>query len=189
MAVSTELSTDRLRLRRWIPSDLEPFAGMNADPLVMEHFPSVLSRDESEAIVARIEAEFDQKGFGLWAVEIPGIAPFIGFVGLAVPGFQEHFTPCVEICWRIPAAYWNRGYASEAARVILTFGFKTLKLNEIVSFTATQNLPSRRVMEKIGMVHDPAEDFEHPSLPMGHHLRRHVLYRIQSPGEQTKPIR
>lgn len=97
MAISTELSTDRLRLRRWIPSDLEPFAGMNADQLVMEHFPSVLSRDESEAMVARIEAEFDQKGFGLWAVEIPGIVPFIGFVGLAVPVFQEHFTPCVEI--------------------------------------------------------------------------------------------
>jgi RimJ/RimL family protein N-acetyltransferase len=144
----------------------------------MQHFPGVLSREESDALATRIESSFEQKGFGLWAVTVPNLAPFIGFVGLAVPRFEAHFTPCVEIGWRIAAKYWNRGYASEAAQASLKFGFETLPLEEIVSFTVPGNLPSRRVMEKIGMSHDSADDFDHPSLPAGHPLRRHVLYRI-----------
>jgi len=172
-----EIRTDRLLLRRWLPSDLEPFAKMNADPLVMKHFPALLSREESDAGVARVEAHFDQHGFGFWTVEIPGTAPFIGFIGLSIPRFQAHFTPCVEVGWRLAPEFWNRGYATEGARASLKFGFEVLKLPEIVSFTVPANSASRRVMEKIGMAHNPADDFDHPGLPEGHPLRRHVLYR------------
>jgi RimJ/RimL family protein N-acetyltransferase len=143
----------------------------------MEHFPGVLSREESDALAARIEAGFEENGFGLWAVEVSDTAPFVGFVGLAIPRFDAHFTPCIEIGWRIAAQYWNRSYATEGARAVLTFGFETLQLDEIVSFTTAGNMPSRRVMEKIGMKHDEADDFDHPLLAAGHPLQRHVLYR------------
>lgn len=171
------LRTERLLLRRWRPTDLEPFAALNADPRVVEFLPAALSRDESDELARRIDAQFAERGFGLWALEIPGVAPFVGFVGLSVPGFAAHFTPCVEIGWRLEAEHWGRGYATEAARAALAFGFDTLGLAEIVSFTAVANRRSRRVMERIGMGHDPADDFEHPALPEGHSLRRHVLYR------------
>jgi RimJ/RimL family protein N-acetyltransferase len=177
-----ELRTDRLLLRRWLPSDRTPFAALNADPRVMEHFPAVLTREKSDALVARIEAGFDRHGFGLWALEIPNAASFAGFVGLSVPGLEAHFTPCVEIGWRLGAEYWGRGYATEAARAVLTFGFEPLALPEIVSFTVPGNVRSRRVMERIGMSHDPAGDFDHPALPEGHPLRRHVLYRMARRG-------
>ena len=144
----------------------------------MAHFPATLSREESNTLAARVEAHFDQHGFGLWAVEVPEVAPFVGFVGLSVPRFEAHFTPCVEIGWRLAAEHWGKGYATEGARAVLAFGFETLQLGEIVSFTTAGNLPSRRVMEKIGMTHDPADDFDHPALPEGHPLRRHVLYRV-----------
>jgi RimJ/RimL family protein N-acetyltransferase len=173
-----ELRTERLHLRRWVRSDRDPFAALNSDPRVMQHLPGVLSPEESDALADRIESSFDLNGFGLWAVEVPKLAPFIGFVGLDIPRFEAHFTPCVEIGWRIDAKYWNRGFASEAARAALRFGFDTLQLEEIVSFTVPGNLPSRRVMEKMGMLHNPADDFDHPSLPAGHPLRCHVLYRI-----------
>jgi RimJ/RimL family protein N-acetyltransferase len=172
------IRTQRLMLRRWRPSDLAPFAALNADARVMRHFPATLSRAESDAYAERIEAHFAEKGFGLWAVEVPGEAPFIGFVGLSVPHFEAPFTPCVEVGWRLAAEHWGRGYAPEAARAALAFGFDTLALREILSFTAAVNEPSRRVMEKLGMTHDPADDFDHPALPAGHDLRRHVLYRI-----------
>jgi RimJ/RimL family protein N-acetyltransferase len=146
----------------------------------MEHFPAVLTRVESDAFAARIRAELAERGFGLWAVEAPGVAPFIGFTGLAVPRFAAHFTPCVEIGWRLAREHWGRGYAPEAARAALAFGFERLGLAEIVSFTALGNARSRRVMEKLGMTHDPAGDFEHPGLPPGHPLRRHVLYRARA---------
>lgn len=174
-----ELTTERLRLRQWLPSDREPFAVMNADVNVMQYFPSVLTRGESDALAARIESGLAEHGFGLWAVEVLHIAPFIGFVGLSIPRFEAHFTPCLEIGWRIAEPYWNRGYATEAARAVVQFGFERLQRGEIVSFTAPENLASRRVMEKIGMAHDPADDFEHPLLPEGHALRRHVLYRMR----------
>lgn len=176
---ATPRPTERLLMRRWRPDDLEPFAALNADPRVMKFFPKPLTRDETAGLICRIEAHFEKHGFGLWAVEIPGAAPFIGFVGLAVPTFAAHFMPCVEIGWRLAAEHWNQGYASEAARSVMTFGFEHLGLEQIVSFTATTNLPSRRVMEKLDMTHDPNDDFDHPSLPEGHALRQHVLYRMR----------
>jgi len=176
-----ELRTQRLLLRRWREADRVPFAAMNADPRVMEHFPKRLSREESDALVARIEAHFAQHGFAQWAVEIPGVTPFAGFVGLSVPRFDASFTPCVEIGWRLAADYWGLGYATEGARAALEFGFDHLGLEEVLSFTVPANLRSRRVMEKLGMTHDPADDFEHPLLAPGHRLQRHVLYRIRPP--------
>ena len=143
----------------------------------MAYFPAPLSRHESDVLVTRIEAHFAEHGFGLWAVEIPHVVPFAGFIGLAIPRFTAHFTPCVEIGWRLAAAHWGQGYATEGARAVLRFGFETLGLNEIVSFTLPANHRSRRVMERIGMHHNLADDFDHPALPEGHPLRRHVLYR------------
>jgi RimJ/RimL family protein N-acetyltransferase len=182
MSVEQELRTDRLRLRRWLPTDRDPFAALNADPAVMEYFPATLSREESNALATRIEGHFDRQGFGRWAGEISGGAPFAGFVGLSVPAFNAAFTPCVEIGWRLSVEHWGRGYASEAARTVLTFGFENLGLSEIVSFTVPGNLPSRRVMERIGMVHNPADDFDLPTLPEAHPFRRHVLYKMARPA-------
>ena len=173
-----ELRTERLVLRRWHGADRESFAGMNADPRVMEHFPAILSREESDAVVERIETHFDQHGFGLWAVEVPGAAPFAGFIGLCFPRIEAHFTPCVEIGWRLATGFWNQGLATEGASAALSFGFNFLKLDYIVSYTAVDNVRSRRVMEKLGMTHDPQDDFDHPLLPAGHRLSRHVLYRL-----------
>jgi RimJ/RimL family protein N-acetyltransferase len=173
-----ELRTARLCLRRWRAEDREPFARLNADPRVVEYLPSPLSREESDALADRIEAHFQQHGFGLWAVEISGLSPLAGFIGLSIPRFEAHFTPCVEIGWRLDAAWWNRGYATEGARAALEFGFQLLHLEEIVSFTVPANIRSRRVMEKIGMTCSADEDFDHPSLPEGHPLQRHVLYRV-----------
>ncbi|MFT3769573.1 MAG: GNAT family N-acetyltransferase [Minicystis sp.] len=176
--MAPEIRTQRLLLRRWLPADRAPFAVINADPRVTEHLPGPLSRAQSDALVERIEAHFEQRGFGLWAVEIEGFTPCAGFVGLSVPRFEARFTPCVEVGWRLGAEHWGHGYATEAARAAVAFGFETLGLAEIVSFTVPANLRSRRVMERIGMTRDPADDFDHPLLPEGHALRRHVLYRI-----------
>jgi RimJ/RimL family protein N-acetyltransferase len=175
------LRTERLILRAWREEDLVPFAALNADPAVMEHFPATLTRADSDAFAARVRSEMAERGFGLWAVEVPGVGPFVGFTGLAVPRFEAHFTPCVEVGWRIAREHWGRGYAPEAASKALAHGFGPLGLDEIVSFTAVGNTRSRRVMEKLGMTHDPAQDFDHPSLAPGHRLRRHVLYRIRRP--------
>jgi RimJ/RimL family protein N-acetyltransferase len=165
-------------LRRWRQADREPFANLNADPVVMEHFPGVLSREESDAMVDRVESQFDELGYGLWVVEAPENAPFMGFVGLSVPNFRAHFTPAVEIGWRLDRPFWGQGIATEAARLALADGFGRIGLSEIVSFTVPANLRSIRVMERLGMTHNPANDFEHPRLPEGHRLRRHVLYRL-----------
>lgn len=175
------VSTERLRLRPWRDDDLEPFAALNADAAVMEFMPACLERSDSDALAARIRAHFERHGFGAWAVEVPGNAPFIGFVGLSVPAFEAHFTPCVEIGWRLAREHWGRGYATEAAQAALAHGFGPLGLGEIVSFTVPANLRSRAVMERLGMRRDPAEDFEHPALPEGHRLRCHVLYRLRRP--------
>ncbi len=178
MAALVELSTERLVLRGWRDADLEPFAWQNADPRVREFFhPPVLPREESDALAARIRAGFDEHGFGLWAVEVPGVAPFIGFVGLAVPRFEAHFTPCVEVGWYVAFDHWGRGYALEAARAAVRFGFDELHLDEIVAMTVPGNQRSRRVMERLGMQHDLAGDFDHPRVPDGP-LKRHVLYRL-----------
>ncbi len=179
MSTDPSVHTDRLLLRPWCEDDLEPFAALNADPAVMEHFAKPLERAESDAFVARIRAHFAREGFGFWAVEAPGIAPLVGMVGLARPAFEAHFTPCVEIGWRLARDYWGRGYATEAARAALGYGFEQLDLDEIVAFTATGNVRSRAVMERIGMTRSAEDDFDHPALPEGHRLRRHVLYRIR----------
>lgn len=187
-----ELRTKRLVLRAWRESDLEPFAALNADPRVMEHLPAVPSRAESDAAAASIRAHFDQHGFGYWAVEVMGGAPFIGFAGLARPRFEAPFTPCVEIGWRLAAEHWGRGYATEAARGALRFAFDELALDEILAWTVPTNQRSRRVMDKLGMRRDPADDFDHPRLPDDHPLRRHVLYRIGraafAPGQRAALI-
>ncbi|MCU1474501.1 GNAT family N-acetyltransferase [Amnibacterium sp.] len=173
--------TERLLLRRWREEDREPFAALNADPAVMEHFPATLSRPETDAFVDRLIQHHEQHGWGLWALEVRETGRFIGFTGLAVPRFPAHFTPAVEVGWRLARAAWGHGYASEAARAAVGFGFDELGLDGIVSFTAVGNLRSRAVMERIGMTHDPADDFDHPVLPDGHPLRRHVLYRLRRP--------
>ncbi|MET7277374.1 GNAT family N-acetyltransferase [Kribbella sp. NPDC005582] len=174
----TDLTTDRLLLRQWRDSDREPFAALNADPAVMEHFPRLVTREESDALIDRAAASIADHGWGLWAVEVRETGEFIGFTGLSVPTFEAPFLPGVEIGWRLAKGAWGNGYATEAARAALDFGFGPAGLREILSFTATTNLPSQRVMQKIGMIHDEANDFDHPRLPAGHRLQRHVLYRI-----------
>jgi len=177
--VNDSLGTERLVLRRWREEDRQPFAAMNADPAVMEHFPAPLSRSESERFVDRIERAFEVDGFGLWAVEVRSSGAFAGFVGLARPGFEAAFTPAVELGWRLARPFWGLGLATEGARAALAYGFEVVGLEEIVSFTAVGNARSRRVMERLGMTHDPAEDFDHPALAEGSPLRRHVLYRLR----------
>jgi ribosomal-protein-alanine N-acetyltransferase len=154
---------------------------MNADPAVMEHFPGLLSRRQSDELVERIETGFAENGFGLWALEVRETAEFIGFVGLAAPGFEAHFTPAVEVGWRLARSAWGNGYATEAALAALEFGFEEVGLGEIVSLTTVANRRSQAVMERIGMRRDPRDDFDHPDLPVGHPQRPHVLYRV-GPG-------
>jgi ribosomal-protein-alanine N-acetyltransferase len=180
------LRTDRLLLRPWRDEDLAPFAALNADPRVMEHFPAPLSAAESAASAARIRAHLEERGFGLWAVEVPGVTAFAGFVGLSVPRFEAPFTPCVEVGWRLACAHWGHGYATEGARAAVAFGFERLGLAEVVSFTVPGNVRSRRVMERLGMARDPGGDFDHPLIPAGHPLRRHVLYRLRR--EAWRPV-
>jgi len=168
----------RVVLRRWRAADRAPFAALNADPRVMAYFPARPDRRQSDALVDRFESHFAEHGFGLWAVEVPAVAPFIGFVGLSIPGFAAHFTPCVEIGWRLAFDFWGRGYAIEAARLVAAHAFGPLGLPAVVSFTAVGNRRSRAVMERLGMRRDPAGDFGHPRLPAGHPLHAHVLYRL-----------
>lgn len=173
------IESARLLLRRWKDSDREPFARLNADPRVTEFFPGSLSREECDRLIDdRIEPHFETYGFGLYAAELRGDRRFIGFIGLAVPRFNAHFTPCVEIGWRLAAEFWGCGLATEGARAVVRHAFEELRLGSLVSMTVPANIRSRRVMEKIGMTHDPADDFDHPDLPLGHPLRRHVLYRL-----------
>jgi RimJ/RimL family protein N-acetyltransferase len=179
-----ELRTERLVLRRWQKADLSPFAAMNADPAVMEYFPAPLDRASSDALVSRIEAGFHARGFGLWAVEVADSGQFVGFTGLAVPGFAAHFTPAGEIGWRLARPAWGHGYATEAATAGLSAAFGALGLAEVVSFTSSLNVRSQAVMRRLGMTHDPLDDFDHPNLPPGDRLARHVLYRITGhPGD------
>ena len=175
------LETERLFLRHWKQSDRGAFARLNADAETMRYMPARLSRAESDALIARIEAHFRDYGFGLFAAELRETGAFIGYIGLAVPQFEAPFMPAVEIGWRIAREHWNQGLATEGARAVVRHAFNDIGLQELVSFTVPGNLASRRVMEKIGMMHDEAGDFDHPRLPVGHPLRRHVLYRLQAP--------
>ena len=172
-----EPSTSRLVLRQWRERDRQPFAALNADPLVMEHFPALLTRDQSDALMGRCIEQIECHGYGLWAVEVRTSGEFIGFVGLAVPTWEAAFTPCTEIGWRLARSAWGHGYATEAANAALATAFGVVGLDEVVSFTTTRNLRSQRVMERIGVTRDPSEDFDHPHVAEGP-LRRHVLYRI-----------
>ncbi|HEY7851574.1 MAG TPA: GNAT family N-acetyltransferase [Caulobacteraceae bacterium] len=172
------LRTSRLILRDWRDDDFPAFAAMGADPAVMAHFPALLDRAASDALAARIRAHHAAHGWGSWAVEVPGEADFIGYVGLQTVSFDAPFAPAVEIGWRLARAHWGRGLATEAARAALAFGFERLALPEIVAFTVPANARSRAVMERLGMTRDPADDFDHPRLAEGHPLRRHVLYRM-----------
>jgi RimJ/RimL family protein N-acetyltransferase len=179
MNLPRELRTERLLLRRWRASDRVPFAQLNCDPQVVEFLPGPLAPHESDGMADRIEKHFEQHGFGLWAVEVPGVTPFAGFIGLSIPRFEAAFTPCIEVGWRLDPAHWNQGYATEGASAALAFGFRWLESKEIVSFTVPANVRSRRVMEKLDMTHSAADDFDHPLMPEGHLLRRHVLYRLK----------
>jgi RimJ/RimL family protein N-acetyltransferase len=179
---SAILITERVVLRRWRGEDLAPFRRMNADPRVMEFMPNVLAPEESDALVERIERHFGERGFGLMAAELRASGEFIGYVGLSVPGFDAAFMPAVEIGWRLAAEHWGRGLATEAAREVLRFGFEDVGLESLVSFTVLGNVRSRRVMERIGM--RLVGEFEHPRLPEGHPLRRHVLYRVEHPHQR-----
>jgi RimJ/RimL family protein N-acetyltransferase len=165
------IRTERLVLRQWRDEDRAPFAALNADPVVMEHFPSTMTREQSDAFVDFNIRTIRERGWGLWAVDADGT--FIGFVGLNEPRFM----PGVEVGWRLARAAWGHGYATEAARAAVAFARDDLRLDEVVSFTATTNLRSQRVMQRLGMTHDPADDFDHPRVEDAR-LRRHVLYRL-----------
>ena len=174
-----QVRTERLLLREWREADKAPFAALNADPVVMRHFPSTLTTEESNTMVDLLVAGWQQRGYGLWAVERVDTGDFIGFIGLSSPRWTTSFTPCVEVGWRLAASQWGNGFAPEGARAALHHAFTHLELpnDEVVSFTTTLNTNSRRVMEKIGMVHHPDDDFDHPALPDWPE-KRHVLYRI-----------
>jgi RimJ/RimL family protein N-acetyltransferase len=189
LATSEEprLQTPRLLLRRWREADLAPFATINADPVVMEHFPATFSKSQSAALIQRIEACFEQRGYGLWAVERIESSDLIGFVGLQPVPRALPFAPAIEVGWRLGREFWGQGYASEAASAALAFGFGALGLEQIVSFTARDNARSRRLMERLGMNRNPDEDFEHPGLPVNSRLRAHVLYRIVRSDALGKP--
>ena len=181
-----ELGTERLLLRPWRAQDRAPFAALNADPEVMRHFPGSMSRSESDELAERIETAMAQEGWGLWALEQRDGGRFIGFTGLARPGFDAPFMPAVEIGWRLARDAWGHGYASEAARAAAAFAFDQLGLDEIVSLAVVANNRSRAVMRRLGMHHDPADDFDHPRIGAEHaHLRRHVLYRLRAADWQS----
>jgi RimJ/RimL family protein N-acetyltransferase len=177
----TEFCTARLLLRHWRDEDRGPFAAMGADPEVMEHFPAQLSRADSDGFVDRVAADLEAQGWGLWAMEEIASGRFLGFTGLAAPRFEAHFTPAIEIGWRLRRDAWGHGYATEAARGVLAVAFEDLELEELVSMTAVSNVRSQAVMRRLGMTTDPADDFEHPSVPEGSPIRPHVLYRLRRP--------
>lgn len=171
------IETERLILRTWQESDFEPMCAINQDSRVMEYFPRLQDKEVTRTLIQNINAHYEQYGFTLYAVELKKSAEFIGFIGLFTIDFDVAFAPAVEIGWRLAAKHWGQGYAPEGAKAVLDYAFNVLKLNEVVSMTAESNLKSRRVMEKIGMHWDPADDFDHPKVANGP-LKHHVLYRI-----------
>jgi RimJ/RimL family protein N-acetyltransferase len=174
------LETPRLVLRQWRAGDREPFAALNADPEVMRYFEAPLTREESDGWAQALAARIEEQGWGLWALERRDTGEFIGFTGLQVPRHELPFNPCVEVGWRLARSAWGQGFATEAGRASLAHGFGPLALDEVVSMTAVPNLPSRAVMERLGMRRDPAGDFDHPAVSAGHPLARHVLYRLDA---------
>ena len=184
------LETDQLILRTWNETDIAPMTAINQDPNVCEYLPNLGNRATTEAMLQRFTNHFNEHHFSLYAVELKRTHEMIGFLGLIPPSFEAHFTPAIEIGWRLASLHWNKGYATEGARAVLDYAFKQLKLDEIVSFTVPHNLASRRVMEKIGMHHNPNDDFDHPKLDQNSPLKRHVLYRIAKIDylNQQKPL-
>jgi RimJ/RimL family protein N-acetyltransferase len=176
MNPSIFIETDRLYLRQWQLSDYAAFIEMNSDTEVMRYFPSTLLPEQSMALIGRITKQIDESGYGLFAVEKKEDHSFIGFTGFSHPRFEAYFTPCIEIGWRLHNSYWNKGFATEAAKACIAYGFEKLKFNDIYSFTSVQNKPSERVMQKIGM--QPSGIFDHPMLEDGHILQKHLLYKI-----------
>lgn len=183
MGLTAMLETERLILRTWRDDDLPAFAALNADPAVMEHFPAPLDRAQSDRLAGDIRRRMAAQGWGFFALEARAEPGFLGFVGLNRPGFDAPFQPAVEITWRLARPAWGRGYATEAARACLEFGFRHLDLPEIVAFTVPANARSRALMHRLGMRHDPGGDFGHPALPPDHPLHPHVLYRLQRPRD------
>jgi RimJ/RimL family protein N-acetyltransferase len=169
----------QITLRQWRDSDLNPYVAMNADPEVMRYYPSLLSREHTEASLIRQRTLIDDRGWGLWVIDVDGT--FAGFTGLAIPSFEASFMPCIEVGWRLRREYWGQGIAYQGTLQALDYGFRILKLPEIVSFTAAVNVRSRRLMERLEFVHDAANDFDHPSITERHDLRRHVFYRKKAP--------
>lgn len=167
-------------MRPWRDSDIEPYVALGADPELMRYFPWTMDRAESEASMARFRAHFAEHGFGPWVVEVPGETEFAGVIGLSYVRHETHFTPAVEVAWRLFAEYQGRGIATEAARAAVRYGFETVGLEEIVAMCTPDNRASRRVMEKLGMTRDPTDDFDHPMVPEGHPMRRIVLYRLRA---------
>ena len=170
------LETDRLLLRPWKPADIEPFADLNADPEVMEFFPATMTLEETERWVRVVNDRIDARGYGFWAVEEKSSGQFVGLTGISKPNFEEHFTPAIEVGWRLARHHWGKGYATEAAGRSLDFGFGELDLDEIVAFAVPDNTRSRAVMVRLGMTHDPADTFDHPKIEG--RRKRHVLYRM-----------
>jgi RimJ/RimL family protein N-acetyltransferase len=170
--------TERLVLRGWRPEDRAPYAALRADPAVAEYLGGGLDRAASDAAIAAYEGHWAREGFGMWAIEVPGVAPLAGAVGLERVPAALPFAPAVEVAWRLQHGCWGRGYATEGARAALTYAFESVGLDDVVAFTAADNVRSRRVMARLGMTRDPAEDFEHPRLAAGAPLRPHVLYRV-----------
>jgi RimJ/RimL family protein N-acetyltransferase len=176
--MAAELRTARLLLRQWRDEDLDAFAAMSADQEVMRHLLPLPDRAASDAWATRARAHWTEHGFGQWIVEVPGAAPVIGVVGLARIAYEAPFTPAVELAWRLAKPWWGRGYATESARATIDYGFTQLGLDELIAVTVPANRASRAVMERLGMTHDPDEDFDHPRVPPGP-LQRHVLYRLR----------
>ncbi len=172
------LETKRLILRTFEEQDLDVMAAIDQDPKVCAFLPGVATRRTTHALIQRIIQHYQERGFSLYAVLLKGTMEMIGFLGLMTPSFEAYFTPAVEIGWRLSSKYWNHGYATEGAEAVLQYAFNTLNLPEVVSFTTINNLASRRVMEKIGLKHDPKDDFDHPKLEPSSPLKRHVLYRL-----------
>ena len=177
-ALPQTLKTEHLILRPWRPSDTEPFTAMSQDPEVMAHLLAFASQEAIASWIQRQVDHFEKYGFGFWALESRETGEFMGATGLLRISYEAHFTPAVEVGWRLARRFWGQGYVPEAARSALSFGFENLGLSEIVANTVSANHNSRRVMEKLGMVRDPADDFDHPLVPADSPLRRQILYRL-----------
>ncbi len=187
-ASPVELRTPRVLLRAWKESDIGAWIEMNADPEVRQHFPSINTVEQSRSDAARIGGGIIQRGWGMWALEIPGEIPFAGFVGINPPAYPAPWQPAVEIGWRLARAAWHQGYATEAAAASLQFGFDVLELPQIIALSVTTNTPSHNVMTRLGMVRDVSADFVHPRVPEDWPLKMHIVHRISRETWRNHPL-